>query len=145
MKFSCDINIDAPLDHVVEIFKNPDNLKHFQDDFISKELISGEEGQQGAISKMVYKKLELKETVLVSNLPKEFKGLYEHKHMTNTMTVTFEPLSENQTTYTSEIEYTAFNGFMIKLMAKLFPGLFKKQVYKWMVQFKAYTESKHNH
>lgn len=141
MTFSCDIIINAPVDRVVTIFKNPENLMHYQDDFISKELISGQEGAIGSVSKLTYKKLELKETVLISNLPTEFKGLYEHKHMTNTMRVTFEPLSENETKYTSEIEYTVFNGIMIKLMAKLFPGMFKKQVYKWMVQFKDYTES----
>lgn len=90
---------------------------------------------------MLYRKLELKETIITSNLPEEFKALYEHKHMTNTMKVSFESLSENQTRYTSEIEYTKFNGFIANTMAKLFPGLFKKQVYKWMKQFKEYTES----
>ena len=61
--------------------------------------------------------------------------------MTNTMKVNFESLNKNETRYTSEIEYTKFNGFMIKLMAKLFPGLFKKQVLKWMNQFKTYVEN----
>nr|WP_321234308.1 SRPBCC family protein [uncultured Psychroserpens sp.] len=141
MRFSCDIKINAPLNHVVDVFKNPDNLKHYQDGFISKELISGEEGNVGAVSKMVYKKLELKETIITNNLPHEFNALYEHKHMTNTMKVMFKALSENETQYVSEIEYTKFNGLFIKLIAKLFPSMFKKQVYKWMTQFKIYTES----
>ena len=144
MNFTCTININASIDHVVKVFKNPDNLVHFQDGFISKELVSGEEGQQGAISKMIYKKLELKETILIANLPEEFKGLYEHKHMTNTMTVKFVPKSQHQTQYISEIEYTSFNGVLITIIAKIFPGMFKKQVYKWMVQFKTYTESTFN-
>ncbi|WP_460218743.1 SRPBCC family protein [Psychroserpens sp. MEBiC05023] len=141
MKFSCEININAPLQKVVDIYKNPNNLKHFQDGFISKEVISGQEGTKGAISKIIYEKLELKETILVSNLPEEFKGLYEHKHMINTMKVTFKALSEHQTLYISEIEYTKFNGLFIKLIALLFPSMFKKQVYKWMQQFKAFTEA----
>lgn len=141
MKFSCEIIVDAPVNHVVKVFENPDNLKHFQDGFVSIELISGQEGSVGAISNMVYEKLELKETILINNLPEEFKALYEHKHMTNTMKVVFKPLSKNQTQYISEIEYTKFNGILIKLMATLFPGMFKKQVYKWMKQFKVYTES----
>lgn len=141
MKFSCEITIDAPLHQVVDVFIEPDNLKHYQDGFISKKLISGNEGAVGEISKLVYKKLELKETILINNLPEEFKGLYEHKHMTNTMHVKFKSLSENKTHYSSEIEYTKFNGFFIKTIATLFPGLFKKQVYKWMMQFKIYTES----
>jgi len=141
MKFSCDIKIDAPINHVVKVFENPDSLKHYQDDFISIEHISGEKGSEGAVSKLVYKQLELKETIITNKLPDVFKALYEHKHMTNTMEVSFKSISENQTLYISEIHYTNFNGFFIKVMAKLFPGMFKKQVYKWMVQFKTYTES----
>ena len=141
MKFSCDIIINAPINLTVEIFENPANLKHYQDGFISKELISGTEGTSGAVSKMIYKKLELQETIIANNLPDNFEGLYEHKHMTNTMKVSFKALSPNETQYTSEIEYTRFNGLFIKLIATLFPGMFKKQVYKWMTQFKAYTES----
>jgi hypothetical protein len=141
MKFSCEITVDAPIDSVTSVFKNPDYLKHYQDGFVSKQLISGEDGNVGSISNMVYEKLELKETILINNLPKEFKALYEHKHMTNTMKVMFIAISKEQTKYISEIEYTQFNGFFIKLMATLFPGMFKKQVYKWMKQFKIYTES----
>ncbi|WP_298760009.1 SRPBCC family protein [uncultured Psychroserpens sp.] len=141
MKFSCEIIINAPIDHTVAVFENPDNLKHFQDGFISKELISGTEGSEGTISKMTYEKLELKETIITNNLPAEFKALYEHKHMTNTMRVQFKALADDKTQYISEIDYTKFNGLFIKLMATLFPGMFKKQVYKWMKQFKSYTES----
>ena len=141
MTFSCDININAPVNEVVTIFKNPDHLKYYQDGFISKQLISGEEGTVGAVSNMVYKKLELKETILISDLPDEFMARYEHKHMTNTMKVMFPPISDQKTRYTSEIDYTKFNGLFIKLIARLFPGMFKKQVYKWMTQFKDYIES----
>nr|WP_321222714.1 SRPBCC family protein [uncultured Psychroserpens sp.] len=141
MKFSCEIIIDAPIDHVAKVFLNPDSLKHFQDGFISKQLIFGTEGKVGATSKLVYKNLELKETILLNNLPTKFKGLYEHKHMTNTMTVLFNAISSHKTQYISQIEYTKFNGLLIKLMASLFPGMFRKQVYKWMKQFKSYVES----
>ena len=141
MKFTCEVSIDAPINHVVEVFQNSDNLQYFQDGFISKKLISGTEGSRGAVSLLIYKKLELKETIITNNLPAEFKALYEHKHMTNTMKVMFKELSENQTLYSSEIDYTQFNGIFIKVIATLFPGMFKKQVEKWLKQFKVYTES----
>ena len=54
----------------------------------------------------------------------------------------FVAINENKTRYTSEIHYTEFNGFIVKVMAKLFPGMFKKQVLKWMQLFKVYVESK---
>ena len=140
MKFKCQIDINVPVDLAVDVFLNPDNLKEIQQGFKSKQLISGSAGKEGAVSKMVYEKFDLQETILKNNLPSEFIGLYEHKHMTNTMNVSFEALSANQTRYHSEIHYTQFNGFMIKLMVKLFPGMFKKQVQKWMQLFKKFAE-----
>lgn len=141
MKFTCSIDINSNLAKVKEFFLNPDNLKHFQDGFIKKELISGAPGEKGAKSKMIYEKLELTETIITNNLPEEFLALYEHKHMTNTMKVRFIELGDNQTRYISEIEYTKFNGFIVKLIAKFFPAMFKKQVQKWLVQFKNYVEN----
>jgi len=101
MKFTCSIDIHANIDKVIEVFLNPDNLKHFQDGFVAKELISGTPGEKGAKSKMVYKKLELIETIITNNLPDEFFALYEHKHMTNTMKVSFIYLADNKTRYLS--------------------------------------------
>ena len=143
MKFACTIDIDAPMNYVAEIFENPDHLKYFQDGFISKEPISGTPGEKDATSRMTYKKLELIETIISNSLPSEFEALYEHKHMTNTMKVNFEALETNKTRYTSEIEYTKFNGVFIKLIATLFPRMFKKQVQKWLVNFKNYVESQY--
>jgi xanthine/uracil permease len=60
--------------------------------------------------------------------------------MANTMTVLFNAISSHKTQYISQIEYTKFNSLLIKLMASLYPGMFKKQVYKWMTQFKSYVE-----
>lgn len=141
MKFSCSVKINCHKAKVAEIFSNPNLLRHFQEGFITKEPLEGEPGEKGAQSKMVYEKMELKETILYNKLPDEFMALYEHKHMTNTMKVRFESISETSTIYTSDIEYTKFNGFIIKIIARLFPGMFKKQVLKWMILFKNYCES----
>ena len=91
---------------------------------------------------MVYEKLELIETIIYNKLPDEFLGLYEHKYTTNTMKVNFIALNDNETRYISEIEYTKLKGFFINVIAKLFPGMFKKQVLKWMIMFKDFAESK---
>ena len=86
------------------------------------------------------RQIELIETITVNNLPQEFSGTYEAKQMTNTMTNRFTSLDENKTRYQAEIEYTDFNGFMVKLMAFLMPWMFKKQTQKWLDQFKAFAE-----
>ena len=100
----------------------------------------------GAKSKILLqqgsRQIELTETILVSNLPEEKSGLHEHIHMTNTQTSRFKSIDQHTTRYISEVEYTKFNGMMPTLMAKLFPGMFKKQSQKWMDQFKAIAEGK---
>jgi len=140
MKFNCTVTINQHIDKVVDIFSNPANLQYFQEGFKSKEHLSGIPGEKGATAKMTYEKLELIETIIQNNLPEEFMAVYEHKHMTNTMKVNFVQLEPNKTQYNSEIEYTEFNGILIKIIAKLFPGMFKKQVLKWMNLFKSYAE-----
>lgn len=144
MKFTCSVEINKPIDYVVEQFINPDSLKYCQKGFKYIEHLSGNKGSAGAKSKLVYEKFELEETIITNNLPEDFFARYEHKHMVNTMKVKFTPLNDTNTHYISEIEYTKFIGLIPKLMAKLFPNLFKKQVLKWMEKFKVYVENTDN-
>lgn len=144
MKFTCTVIIEKPINQVVEFFINPDNLKEYQDGFLGKELVSGKPAQVGTVSKIFYqqgkRKMEITETVTSNNLPHEFSGFYHHIHMDNTMTNRFTSLSENRTQYDAEIEYTVLRGFMVKAVAFLFPRMFKKQVQKWLDQFKEFAE-----
>lgn len=144
MKFTCHTYIKAPLHKVIELFENPDNLKEWQDGFISIEPVSGVPGEVGSKSKLTYEKLELIETILHNELPEEFKASYDHKHMVNTMSCMFKKVDFNTTKFEQEIQYTKFNGLLPKLMAKLFPGMFKKQVQKWLDQFKVFVEKQND-
>jgi ligand-binding SRPBCC domain-containing protein len=145
MKFTCSITINKPRETVVEYFINPDYLKECQKEFIRKELISGEAQQNGAISKMYYKlgkgEMVLTETILSNDLPNSFYANYHHKHTDNTMRSTFKSIDENTTQFNSEVEYTAFRGIIIKVMARLFPGFFKKQVQRWLENLKTFAEA----
>jgi len=144
MKFTCSVDIDLPIDRVIELFDNVDNLKHWQDGFIGHEHVSGVPGETGAISHFKYKsgkrEIGLTETIYTNELPVEFAALYEAKEMTNTMSNKFSSLSENRTHYIAEVNYIKFNGFMVKMMVAIFPGMFKKQVQKWLDQFKEFCE-----
>lgn len=145
MKFTCTVDIDAPLDQVVELFKDTENLKAWQDGIQSFEHLSGNANEAGAKSKIVFQqgkqRIELIETIQVMDLPREKTALYEHTHMVNTMKSSFADLGSNKTRFTAEIHYTKFIGLMPKLMAWLMPGLFKKQTQKWLDQFKAFSEN----
>ncbi|WP_347925379.1 SRPBCC family protein [Pontimicrobium sp. SW4] len=144
MKFTCSIAVNKPRDLVVEYFSNPKYLKEYQEGFIRKEFVSGNEGQNGAISKMYYKmgkgQMELTETITNNNLPDSFAAQYHHKHTDNTMLCTFTMIDANTTQCDWEIEYTAFRGFVITILKTLFPGMFKKQVQKWLQNFKDFVE-----
>lgn len=144
MKFTCIVNIDQPKEKVAALFADPKYLKEYQDGFQKKELLEGVAGENGAISKMYYQNgkraMELTETILENNLPDSFLANYFHTHTENTMLSKFTALSDTQTQYIAEINYTALKGFVVKVMAFLFPGFFKKQVDKWLQNFKKFAE-----
>lgn len=143
MKFTCTVDINQSLEKTVSLWENEANFKEWQDGFESIEHISGTPNTVGAKSKIILsgkRRVELLETIISYDLPNEKTALYEHIHMTNIFTARFKALSENKTQYTCDIEYTKFNGFVIKLMARLFPNMFKKQSQKWLDQFKAFAE-----
>ena len=144
MKFKGSIDIDRPRNKVAELFADPINLKEYQDGFIKKELVSGKEGESGAVSKMYYKygkrDMELMETITVNRLPDLFESSYHHKHMDNTMKCKFVALNDNQTRYEYEFEYTRVSWVLPKLIAILFPSVYRKQGEKWMKQFKEFAE-----
>ncbi len=146
MKYECRTIINLPIDKVASLWTNENYFDKWQDGFQSIELLGGHMNTVGAKSKIILdgdQYIELIETILIQDLPKEKKALYEHKHITNTQHTRFVSKGEHQTEFISEVEYTQFNGWMIKIIAKLFPGKFKAQSQKWMDQFKAFAES-HN-
>jgi len=143
MKYTCTIEINAPLETVVSLWVNEDYFQEWQDGFKSITLLEGTPNTKGAKSKIVLndtRLIELIETIISVNLPHEKVALYEHIHMTNTQSSRFEAITKDKTRYTSEVEYIKFNGLFIKLIAKLFPSKFKAQSQKWMQQFKDFVE-----
>ena len=144
MNFKGYKDIDQPIEKVAAYFADPKYLGEYQDGFLRKELVSGEAGQEGAVSKMYYQmgkqEMELTETITTNNLPHSFEGFYHHKHMDNTMKVRFEELDANKTRYHYDIEYSRINWVIPKLMAILFPGMYRKQGEQWMQNFKEFVE-----
>lgn len=143
MKYTTEIEIDKPIDEVVALFDNADNLGKWMEGLQSFEHLSGEPGQVGAKSKLVFKmgkrEIEMIETITVRNLPDEFSGTYEAKGVFNIVKNKFVPLSENRTKYISEQEFQ-FKGFM-KIIGFLMPSAFKKQSVKYLKDFKEFAES----
>ena len=146
MKYTNEIEINKPIDKVIELFDNADNLSKWMEGLQSFEHISGTPGQVGAKSKLKFKvrnrEMELIETVTVRNLPKEFSGTYEAangKGALNIVRNEFVKLSPSKTKYISESEFQ-FKGFMV-VVAALMKGAFKKQSLKYITNFKKFAES----
>ncbi len=144
MKYSNEIEIDLPVNQVIALFDDPENMKHWQPGLESFEHLSGEPGMPGAKSRLKYnmgnRKVEMIETIVKRNLPEEFSGTYEAKGVHNAISNKFIPVSANKTKWVTETEFK-FSGFM-KLMGWLMPGAFKKQSQKFLEQFKAFAEKK---
>ncbi|KGO88282.1 SRPBCC family protein [Flavobacterium suncheonense] len=145
MKYTCEIEINQPVDKVIELFDNPDNLTKWMEGLESFEHVSGEPGQPGAKSllkfKMGKRKMEMTETVTVRNLPEEFSGYYEMDGVTNHIKNKFSAISNSKTLYKTENEFVIKNNLVMKIFALLMPGLFKKQSMKYLESFKKFAES----
>lgn len=142
MKYKQEIEIDKPIDQVIALFDNPDNMSKWMEGLQSFEPISGTPGQPGAKSKLKFKmgnrEIEMIETITVRNLPDEFSGSYEAKGVFNIVKNKFIKISNNKTKYISECKFQ-FTGFM-KIIAFLMPNSFKKQSMKYLVDFKEFAE-----
>jgi uncharacterized membrane protein len=143
MKFTAGIEINKPIDTVIALFDNADNMFKWMEGLQSFEHVSGTAGQPGAKSKLLFKMgnriVEMTETILVRNLPDEFTGSYEAKGVYNIVKNRFQKITDDKTKYITEQEFQ-FKGFM-KCIAFLMPGAFKKQSVKYLNSFKNFAES----
>lgn len=141
--YTVEIEIDLPRDRVIDLFDNPDNMFKWQPGLQSFEHVSGEPGQPGARSRLVYlngkREFELFEVVTERNLPDEFNGHYEWPGGRNTLRNRFIELGPNRTKWESTCEYE-LTGLMERIMGTFFPGVFRKQNLLFLRNFKAFCE-----
>lgn len=145
MKYTCEIEINQPVEKVIALFDNPDNMPKWMEGLQSFEHISGTPGQPGAKSKLKFKmgrrEMEMTETITARNLPEDFSGYYEMDGVINNIKNSFTALSENKTLYKTENEFEIKKNFVMKMFSILMPGMFKKQSMKYLQSFKRFAES----
>lgn len=143
MKYTSEVIIKLPREKVLELFDNDENLFKWQKDLVSFDHISGQKGEEGAVSKMKYKtkkrEMTLQETIVKKRLPEHMNFLFEAKGVKNWNDNHFIALSENETRWTQSNVFKT-KGF-ITVFALIAPGMFKKQTLKSMNDFKAFAES----
>ena len=128
MEYSNEIMSNLPRERVLELFDSTENLYKWQDGLESFEHISGEPGQVGAKSKMVYNmnggEVEMIETITSRNLPDEFSGTYEAKGVYNVVENLFYEDGPDKTRWVANHLFK-FSGTM-KIMAVAMRGVFSK-------------------
>jgi len=144
MRYACEIVVEVPRERFIELFDNPDNLRHWQPELVSFAPISGTPGQPGAQSRLIYRMgsrtVEMVETVTVRDLPDEFSGTYDAKGVHNVVSNHFTVAGPNgQATRWSMTTEFQCKGFM-RLMTWLMPGAFKRQTMKFLTNFKNFAE-----
>ena len=148
MKYACSVEVPLNREEAIALWLDESKLAQWQDGFQHKNWISGSPNTDQSVSQILLfqngRKMELEESILTNALPEFIEGEYVHIHMTNIQKVVFEILGENQTKITTEVHYTEFNTLIIKVMAFLFPGMFKKQSQKWPDQFVILAQKESN-
>ena len=143
MEYQSEIIVNLPIDRVIELFDNSENMSKWQPELIDFQHLDGTPGQVGAKSKLEYKmgkrEIEMIETITKNNLPHEFNATYEAKGVFNEIANEFISIDDTTTKWISYNKFE-FSGFM-KLMGIIMPGAFKKQSLKYMQQFKEFAEN----
>ena len=143
MEYKLDIIINKPVAEVIQLFDDPENLKKWQPELVSFDHVSGEAGQPGAKSKLVYLmgkgECEMIETIETRNLPDEFTGTYETKGVFNRVENHFKPVGADQTHWTTNTEFQ-FTSIGMKLMGFFMKKAFTKQTMSFMQKFKDFAE-----
>ena len=137
------IEIDLPRDRVIELFDDPDNQAKWQTGLQSFEPISGEPGQVGARSRLVFlsgkQRIELVETITWRGPPDEFRGTYEWGGGSSTLENRFIEVGPQRTRWESTCTFLR-RSFPLRVIALLVPGVFKRQNLEFLESFYVFAE-----
>lgn len=119
MKMKYEAEIRASRDFVWATFDEPNNLSRWQPTLESFTHKSGEPGQPGAVSELIYdekgKKITMTETVTERRAPQFFAGIYDNAWAKTLIVNHFEEIDDNTTRFVSYAN-TTFKGIM-KIMS----------------------------
>ncbi len=143
MKYISEILIKIPLKEFLDKLSNYNNMKYWQRGLESYEHISGEPGKLGAKMKFNYKfgnyKMYLIETITHSNFPNEYHVYHDTEGIHNIHQNYFEETPNGYTKWTFKSECIP-TTFSMRAKMLLMPWLYKKQILKYLEDFKNFAE-----
>lgn len=145
MKYQKEILIHCPMETVHEKFIDLEKRPLWQKGLISTTLIKGQGLEEGTRNSLVFDtgktQMTMVETILENDLPRRIRASYETRGVLNISDDRFEAVDERTTRYLSIQEFQ-MNAFMMKLMGFFMSGMFRKQTYETMEDFKSFCEEK---
>ncbi|MGO1053425.1 SRPBCC family protein [Crossiella sp. CA198] len=153
MKYTVSIEIALPRERVVQLLADPEHLPKWLRGLVLHEPLSGVHGQVGTKSRVVLQtgqqQMECTETITrrepvdPHGIARESVVHYEREIVGNGMwSAARERFTETDletTLWVSENEYR-FSSLLMRLVALLMPGTFRKQSLQHMRDFKAFAE-----
>ena len=143
MKYTLEVEINAPRELVISRFQSLDDLTKWQPELLDAKPVHGIPGEDGSQTSLEYRfgkrKVEMMETVLKNNLPDSLEAYYEAPGAKNWVMNEFIVLSDERTVWRLKSEFVC-TGFL-RIIATLFPGTFRKSSLKSMHRFKEWVES----
>lgn len=145
MKYMKEVEIGLPVEKVLELLQDPENMQHWQPGLIGYEPLDEKTGEVGSRMKLRFKmgkrEIEMIETVLEKNLPEKLVLEYTTDSVYNLNTNLFQQISDSRTTWIQENEFQ-FQSIPLKIFGFLMPGMFKKQSQEYLDNFKKFAESR---
>ena len=143
MKLNFEQTIDASLRTVWAAFNTSSNKRRWQQNFESYTHKSGDPGQSGAISELIYnengKMIVISELITELRKPTFLSAVYESKYATTIIVNHFKSIDGNTTRWTAWCNFT-FKGFM-KIMALFIAATIRKRTEDDMHRFKLLVET----
>ncbi len=143
MKFTINIQINAPRDRVVRLFSDTTRYTEWQEGLVSYTTIEGTPMTKGAISILNIQAgkqpQEMRETVESNELPNTHVVIYEADKVWNRFVSRFEPVHDNATRWITENEFVCSG--IVRIIAWFFSSSFRRETEKHMQSFKRFVES----
>jgi hypothetical protein len=143
MKLTFETLINKNRDLVWDCFDIPDNLPKWQSNLKSFQRKTGEPGQVGAVSDLIYeedgKEITMTETITVRNIPDELEAIYETEGIRYITKNKFVKVDENTTNWIIESN-VEFSG-KLKLFSSLISKYLKKRMNENVQGFKQLVET----
>ena len=142
MRYSVSNVVNKSLDEVVAKYEDPNGMFEWMEGLKKVELLSGEQGEVGAKTKLVFehkgKEMELEETILEKEMPSRMKFAFVSSMGYSETEIVLEKVSDTSVKQINN-SYFELKGFM-KIMGPLMKGMFKKQSLKYLNNFKEWAE-----